>query len=389
MRKQQLIQLLQFIIVWILIWCFVVFVEEKSFVEFLLRYRWYFLIVSVSYFYYYSIQYDLDKKHESIRYLLLYGNLYLFLHVFFRPLLNISHELFIILWLIILGIYRTTKMKSRRKYLLQILGWIFCFFILISGMIYLYPEKPDVDGFVGERYNQIFALWTTEIIPKNEAYIQIKETEMVNDFEITPTFTKVLRENCQVMYPSRDADRLEKIVIISPRGDVIWIFPQTEISLGFSGNDLVKISKVSWKIWFLSGFLDSDIKIEWNLEMLSENQQDWIQWVQDGYGYELVAYLRNQILEDNPYWLNNTIMRDVEGTVINILVKIFPATFSKNLQNFNEYQKYFTKYGDKLNTTSFVQKMNFKYEWPSFWENLVNNIKIGKWNVYDIFKVYK
>jgi hypothetical protein len=84
--------------------------------------------------------------------------------------------------------------------------------------------------------------------------------------------------------------------------------------------------------------------------------------VQDGYGYELVAYLRNQILEDNPYWLNNTIMRDVEGTVINILVKIFPATFSKNLQNFNEYQKYFTKYGDKLNTTSFVQEMNFKYE---------------------------
>lgn len=72
--------------------------------------------------------------------------------------------------------------------------------------------------------------------------------------------------------------------------------------------------------------------------------------------------MRNQILEDNPYWLNNTIMRDVEGTVINILVKIFPATFSKNLQNFNEYQKYFTKYGDKLNTTSFVQKMNFKYE---------------------------
>jgi hypothetical protein len=84
--------------------------------------------------------------------------------------------------------------------------------------------------------------------------------------------------------------------------------------------------------------------------------------VQDGYGYELVAYLRNQILEDNPYWLNNTIMRDVEGTVINILAKMFPATFSKNLQNFNEYQKCFTKYGDKLDTTSFVQKMNFKYE---------------------------
>jgi hypothetical protein len=36
-----------------------------------------------------------------------------------------------------------------------------------------------------------------------------------------------------------------------------------------------------------------------------------------------------------------------------------------------------------------VQKMNFKYEWSSFWVNLVDNIRIGKWNVYDMFKVYK
>ena len=97
MREKQLIQLLQFIFAWVLIWLFVIFVLEESFVDFLLKYRLYFLIVSISYFYYYSIQYEPDKKFELIRNVIIYGNLYLFAHIFFRPLLNISHELFVFL----------------------------------------------------------------------------------------------------------------------------------------------------------------------------------------------------------------------------------------------------------------------------------------------------
>ena len=51
---------------------FVVFVMEESLVDFLLKYRLYFLIVSVSYFYYYSIQYDPDKKFIIIRNVIIY-----------------------------------------------------------------------------------------------------------------------------------------------------------------------------------------------------------------------------------------------------------------------------------------------------------------------------
>ena len=97
MRKQQFIHLLQFVFAWILIWAFVVFVIEKSFVDFVLKYWLYLLIVSFSYFYYYSIQYEPDKKYEFIRNVLIWGNVYLFLHVFFRPQLNISHQLFVLL----------------------------------------------------------------------------------------------------------------------------------------------------------------------------------------------------------------------------------------------------------------------------------------------------
>ena len=140
MREKQLIQLLQFILAWVLIWCFVVFVMEVSFVDFLLKYWFYLLIVSISYFYYYSIQYDPDDKSKLIRKVIIYGNLYLFAHIFFRPLLNISHQLFVLLWLIILWLWRTTKLTTRWKYLMQFIWWIFWFFILISWIFYLYPD---------------------------------------------------------------------------------------------------------------------------------------------------------------------------------------------------------------------------------------------------------
>ena len=97
MRRQQIIQILQFLVAWVLVWAFVVFVLELSFVDVVLQYRVYFLIISVSYFYYYSIQYETDKKYDFIRNVVIWGNVYLFAHLFFRPLLNIQHELFVLL----------------------------------------------------------------------------------------------------------------------------------------------------------------------------------------------------------------------------------------------------------------------------------------------------
>ena len=97
MRRHQIIQILQFLVAWVLVWAFVVFVLKLSFIDVVLQYRVYFLIVSVSYFYYYSIQYETDKKYDFMRNVVIWGNVYLFAHLFFRPLLNISHELFVLL----------------------------------------------------------------------------------------------------------------------------------------------------------------------------------------------------------------------------------------------------------------------------------------------------
>ena len=386
MRKQQLIQLLQFIFAWILLWLFVVFVMKESFIDFILKYWLYLLIVSVSYFYYYSIEYEPDKKYNLTRNVVICGNVYLFLHIFFRPLLNISHQLFVLLWLIILWIRWSTTLKSRWRYLLQIVWWIFSFFIMISGMFYFYPEEPDISWFLENKDNKISVLWVWNSVDKRDAYIKITGLKWSEDFNIQSSFERSLLENGKIAYPSLSKNRDEKIIITTSYWDLIQIFPQSEISLEFSWKDLKMIKKLNWKIWFLSWIFESQVKVIW-MDKLSQEEQKRIQWAQDIYKYELISYLKNQISESRIDLANNTIMYDIDGKVIKFLSKMFPVTFGKNLHNYNEFMKYFSLLEwDEIDLNRYTIKQWTWESISSFWWSLKENINMWKSNTYGWFK---
>ena len=380
MREKQLIQLLQFILAWILLWLFVVFIKEESFIDFILRYRLYLLIVSISYFYYYSIQYEPDKKYKLIRDVIIYGNAYLFLHIFFRPLLNISHQLFVLLWLIFLGLWRSSKLQTRRKYLLQFLGWVFSFFILISGMFYFYPEAPDIKWFIESKTSNILFLWVDKQIEKKEAYIQLTSTKDTTDINIIPHFSRELTENQKISYPSTQTQRDEKIIIETPYGDLIQIFPQSEIRIEFDWKNLTKISKLNWKIWFLSWVFDSNIEVIWYEENLTQEQIESLEWIQNSYKYELIRHLKAQISESNIWWANNTIMYNIDGKIIWFLAKMFPVTFGKNLDNYNEFQKYFSRFEEETDLSKYYINES---EW------LWNGKTSVRWVIKDNINVWK
>ena len=384
--RKQIVQLLQFIVIWVLLWLFVVFVLEDSFVDFILRYRLYLLLVSFSYFYYYSIEYEPDKKYELIRNVLIYGNLYLFLHVFFRPLLNISHQLFILLWLIILWIRWTTKLRSRWKYLLQIVWWIFSFFILISGMFYFYPEEPDIQWFLMNRQNEIRMLWVNGLVDRKDAYIQMTNLMGYDDYDIIPNFAKVLSENIKISYPSLKTERNEKLIIINPQWDLVRIFPQSEVQVEFEWNSMKKVERLNWKIAFLSWVFDSNLDVLWYEDNLTQDQQDWIDWVQKSYKYELVSYLKNQISESNIGWANNTVMYNIDGKIIKFLAKMFPVSFSRNLHNYNEFQKYFSWMDEWSDLGRYSMKQGLWYSISSIWWNMKESMNIWKSNTYWWFK---
>jgi len=386
MRKQQLIQLLQFIFAWILLWLFVVFVMKESFIDFILKYWLYLLIVSVSYFYYYSIEYEPDKKYNLTRNVVICGNVYLFLHIFFRPLLNISHQLFVLLWLIILWIRWSTTLKSRWRYLLQIVWWIFSFFIMISGMFYFYPEEPDISWFLENKDNKISVLWVWNSVDKRDAYIKITGLKWSEDFNIQSSFERSLSENGKIAYPSLKKNRDEKVIITTSYWDLIQVFPQSEISLEFSWKDLKMIKKLNWKIWFLSWIFESQVKVIW-MDKLSQEEQKRIQWAQDIYKYELISYLKNQISESRIDLANNTIMYNIDGKIIKFLSKMFPVTFGKNLHNYNEFMKYFSLLEwDEIDLNRYTIKQWTWESISSFWWSLKENINMWKSNTYGWFK---
>ena len=386
MGKQQLVHLLQFILIWVLLWLFVVFVLEDSFIDFILRYWLYLLILSFSYFYYYSIEYEPDKKYELIRNVLIYGNIYLFAHIFFRPVLNISHQLFVLLWLIVLWMRWATKLKSRWKYLLQIIWSVFTFFILISGMFYLYPEEPDIYWFLQNRLNEVRVLWASDLVEKNDAYIQIIDSRGTSTFDIAPNFTKVLSENVKLSFPSLKLQRNEKIVIITPNWDLIWAFPQSEVKLDFEWKSLITVEKLNWKIWFLSWIFESNLEVLWYEENLTEEQQNWIESVQESYKFELVSHLKDQISESNISWANNTVMYNIDGKLIKFLAKMFPVSFSKNLRNYNEFQKYFSRVDEWVDLGRYSMKQWLWYSISSIWWNMRESMDIWKNNTYWWFK---
>lgn len=383
MRKSQWIQLFQFIAVWILIYLFCAFVIKQSFVDMVLKHRFFFLVASVSYFYYYSIQYEPDKKYELIRKSVIYGNFYLFAHVFFRPLLNIPDALFVLLWLIILWFWWTTKMKSRRKYLLQGLWFVFSFFILISGVFYFYPDKPDIEWFISNRNYEISVIWATDDISKREAYIQINNWRRNEEYEISPWFVKVISESCELSYLSSRSEREEKLFLMTPGWEIFRIFPQTKVQLNFEWKKMVKISELAWKVGVFSWFFDEKIEFVWDDEVLSSDELDLLKNLQYEYKYDFVSYLKNQISESNITLANGTIMYDIDGRILRFLAKMFPASFWKNLKNYNEFMYYFSLIDqDELNLWRYSMKNMWWWTMNSMLKTMKEGVKKWKQDTY-------
>jgi hypothetical protein len=56
----------------------------------------------------------------------------------------------------------------------------------------------------------------------------------------------------------------------------------------------------------------------------------------------LVSYLKNQISDNEMSLANSSVMYNIDGKVIKWLARMFPASFTKNLRNYNEFQNYFS-----------------------------------------------
>jgi hypothetical protein len=177
------------------------------------------------------------------------------------------------------------------------------------------------------------------------------------------------------------------VVIMTPQWDVVWMFPQSEVQLEFSWKDLVKISKLTWKVWFLSWVFTWVTKFIWSADDVLKDEEDFMESVQYMYKYEFVEHLQNQISDSNISWANNTIMYDIDWKIIRFLVKLFPTSFINNLRNYNEFQNYFSWIlKDEVDLGRYSLEQRSGWSIDSFLGSLKNGMNAWKVNMYNIFK---
>ena len=278
-------------------------------------------------------------------------------------------------------------MRSKRKGFLQIIWWIFVFFIIISWIFYLYPEAPDIDGFLQSRKNELFVVWIDKSVNKSDAYLQISDLRKDSQFEIVPNFHLVLMEDCKISYPSLKMDRDEKVTILTQNGEVMLILPQSEVQIIFSWDKMSKVIQNNWKIWFLSGMFESSLEIDWDLENPISENLEFMQKIFESYQIDLVNYLKDQISDSKISLAHNTVMYKIDWTIIRFLARMFPTTFGRNLRNYNAFQDYFSLVQEnKIDLARYDTEWNQKISFKEFFKTIWNNMKLGRWSTYDIWK---
>ena len=198
-----------------------------DFQQFIIEYRRYIIISTLSYIFYCVTLYDEEKTFR--RDLIKRANIYLFVFLFIRPLFNIPPFSFLLLSGIIRGLRKIKNLPKKIKIPLLIIGGIAILGIFLSGFFYLYPEAPDIQGFIAKQSPKLI-ISSTSTIPKNESYIQIQNlnNQKKETFTFKPEKRKInLTENSEILYASNTPRKENQIFLLLENGDLMNIFPQT------------------------------------------------------------------------------------------------------------------------------------------------------------------
>lgn len=313
---------------------------EMWFRGFIQSYRRYLILVSLSYFTYCYVIDETEKSYLHLKTTLFLFNLYLALHLFFRPLLNIESVLFLLLGGILLGLRAIRKLPFKIKWPLYFVWGIASVLILISGIFYLYPHAPDVEGFIQQQPSQLILTSPTQQA-QFTAYITLVNlsTHKQQTF-LFQTWTQfiVLPETYQISYVATTPDNEAQVFIIFPDATLFQILPQSTM---YVQNEITPETWTFLRHQSLRTGLLEDISRVWKNRhlLLPLMSQETYENVTSFYRTTFTSYLIEQI--GSPF-IASPVMQQINKTVLMLLSKVFPWFFSQNLDNYYKFQTYFS-----------------------------------------------
>ena len=340
--------------------------KNFSFLQCIIEYRRYFLIVTLSLLYYYLIFDDEDKKFQKT--LIINANLYLFIFLFFRPLLHIEIVPFLILSVILFVIRKTKSLSKKIKLPIIIVWWFISLVILLSGLFYLYPEEPDFQWFIQTKENTLF-LYSQNSLHKRQATVEIKNLNngKVDQLSFKEWEKKItIKENTQITYQTNQNNQENQIFILFDNGEVIQLLPQSSMVWTNTG-----IMMIQWESKYHPSLIGTPKEKIWLFSVLDdETYEDLI----ETYQKDLENYLYKQI---GSHIQQNKEIRNINKKFLTILDTLFPKIFSKNVKNAEMFERYFENTSSIIDTTKY-QTSKYKDQNSELLNSAINLVEWEK-----------
>ena len=290
-----------------------------------------------------------NKLFKFLMFIIIIINLFILGDVFFRNNIGLNNQQFITLFGLFLLALAITYITHRVRYIFMSIVGLGIVFVLLTGVLPLYENIPNLDTFIQSQKTKIINQWGTSewiLLIKNalgSKEIPISELNQ-NDIDLS--------QKTQISFASKTKTGLEKIFVDLGNGSFVNITPQSAVTLEQSWNKTV--------MQILQGNVEyyTPPEFSWALSLIGKYKWKNIQEIQNSVRSDLVGQFEQKKEE---FFINqiggsmvlNPAINKIISFFINTLYSISPKTYQKNLTNYNNIQQYFgNSITEKTNPTT-------------------------------------
>lgn len=273
----------------------------------------------------------------------------------------------ILIWLLIIA-FLLTMIRHRIRYVLIIPVTLAAIFTLGTIIFPLYQQGPN---FVDFYKNQPSVLYispgennaTSKVIIQNEKWSQTLDMTKSSIFNLPSSISSTI----SLIASSTTGD--ENAFILLPEWTIIQIRPQSEISF-LSQYPKIFITTKQWQV----AKLPSDNYSPWQIVLSWVAEQDGLK-NQYQQAFEQ-AKLQTIGTQTSTIFMQNSFLKSINKWILNILVRLRPTKFEKNIKNFNDFEMYIPTIISRQTDTSVDPKIQ---------QDMIN--QAGRW--WEETQIYK
>lgn len=331
--KETLKKFVVYFILCVILWFILFFIIKKYDFDWnttnrIVSNKFYLIFLLLSIVVYLSIYWKTDSKSKFLMYFIICINcLYLlFLFLIWNIWLNNTQWL-VILWFLILW-FTWIYIKNWFWYLIIWLSILWSLIILFFSTVPLYNEWPDFVWF-DNNFNEKILIYSNMWISEDNAQIIKDSKKYVINAWLNNYDFKIWNNWSQIIFKSDNLYQNTYCFLVFKWWEFIEIFPQSAINI----DNNFQIEILTWIIKYYPNNYNN-FSFVWDFQPSIETSENIVSIIKDRYNENLEIYIKTQLWSEV---LENKTILNISKKTLEILSKIFPWKYEKNLKNLQDY----------------------------------------------------